>query len=253
MWGTVLFLGLVSATEPTRIAIAAILIGLRRPFLNLLMFWVGLLISGAGLALAAQFLLHDYLPHIVQVLRFAAASPAIPPIKIAFGVLAISVAATLVIRSKTRQAVLSQAVLEPVPVPVGGPAAVKLQSKKPSMFSPAALSRLWIGIVEGGSAGMAFIAGMATSCPPIEFWGAVLAILASGAPGGMQVTAFLMFMLVAYAIAELPLLCYVAAPAKTRIVVTRLHGWLRAHRRPIFLWFMSAFGALMITGGVGGL
>jgi hypothetical protein len=100
---------------------------------------------------------------------------------------------------------------------------------------------------------MAFIAGLATSAPPVEFWGAVLAILASGAAAGTQVSAVVVFMLVGYAIAEVPLICYLAAPAKTRAVVTRLHGWLRAHARPVFLAFLSAFGVIMIAGGVGGL
>lgn len=249
MWGSVLFFGLICAAEPTRIGVAAILVGLPRPFLNLLAFWIGLLVAGAALALAGLFLLSDYVAQIVHVVRFATASPAVPPIKIAFGVLAISIAAMLVMRYKARQGVPA-----PVPVPVGGPSGLELQPKKPTVFSALLFSpSSWAALVEGGSVVMAFIAGMATSAPPLEFWGAILAILASGAAGGTQVSAVVVFMLVGYAIAEIPLVCYLTAPAKTRAIVAQLQGWLRAHARPIFLAFLSLFGVLMIAGGVGGL
>lgn len=241
-----MFFALVCAVEPTRIGLAALLVGLPRPFLNLLAFWIGLLVSGAALALAGLVLLRDYLPRIVRAVRFATASPALPPIKIALGALVISIVAMLVVRSRVRRAA-------PVPIPVGGPSGMELQSKKPSVFWLLSLPRVLPGLVKSGSVAMAFIAGLCTSAPPVEFWGAVLAILASGAPGGMQLSAWVMFMLVAYAIAEIPLICYLAAPAKTGAIVTRLHGWLRAHSRPISLVFLSAFGALMVAGGVGGL
>ena len=253
MWGTVLFFAIVCAAEPTRIAITAMLVALPRPFPNLLAFWIGLLISGAALALAGMVLLRDYLPRIVQTLRLVTSSPALPPIKIAFGVLAIFIVATLVARSRARQ-MASVAPVAPVPVPIGGPSGLELQPNKPSAFSLRALSRIsWPALVERGSVGMAFMAGLAMSAPPLEFWGAVLAILASGAAAGTQVSAVVVFMLVGYAIAEIPLICYLAAPSKTRSFVARLHGWLGLHRRPIFLTCLSAFGVLMIAGGVGGL
>jgi hypothetical protein len=141
-----------------------------------------------------------------------------------------------------------------VPVPIGGPTGAELQPNKTSTFSLRALSRIsWPALVERGSVGMAFMAGLAMSAPPLEFWGAVLAIGASGATGGTQVSAVVVFMLVGYAIAEIPLICYLAAPSKTRSVVARLHAWLGLHRKPIFLSCLGAFGVLMIAGGVGGL
>jgi hypothetical protein len=252
MWGTVLMFALMCACEPTRIGIAALLVALPRPFRNLLAFWLGLWTSAVGLALAGLFLLRDYIAPIMQVLRFAAASPVVPPIKIIFGVLAISIAAMLFVRSSVRQAAPV-----PVPVPVGGHSGWELASKRPTVFSRVstfALGRLsWSAVLDRGSVKMAFVAGLSTSAPPIEFCGAVLAILASGAAAGTQVSAFLMFMLVAYAIAEIPLVCYLAAPTKTPAIATQLNGWLRAHPRPIFLSFLSVFGVLMVAGGVGSL
>jgi hypothetical protein len=253
MWGTVLFFALLCAAEPMRIAIAAVLVALPRPFPNLLAFWIGLFVSGGALALVGMVLLRDYLPLIIETLRQATSSPALPPIKIGLGVLSIFIVATLVARSRARQ-VTPAAALAPVPVPIGGPTGMELQPNKPSGFSLRALSRLsWPALVERGSVGMAFLAGMAMSAPPLEFWGAVLAIVASGTTGGTQVSAVVVFMLVGYAIAEIPLICYLAAPAKTRSIVARLHAWLGLHRRPIFLTCLGVFGVLMVAGGVGGL
>lgn len=253
MWGTVLFFAVVCAAEPTRIAIAAMLVALPRPFPNLFAFWIGMLVSGAALALAGMVLLRDYLPRIIQTLRLATSHPAVPPIKIAFGVLAILTVATMMARPRARQGAVA-APLAPVPVPIGGPTGMELQPDKPSMFSLRALRQIsWPALVERGSVKMAFMAGLAMSAPPLEFWGAVLAILASGATGGTQVSAVVVFMLVGYAIAEIPLICFLAAPAQTRSLVARFHTWLGLHRRPIFLSCLSAFGVLMIAGGVGGL
>ncbi len=246
MWGTVLFFAVICAVEPTRIGLAALLVALPRPFLNLLAFWIGLVISGFGLALAGLFLLRDYLPRIIHAFRFASASPVVPPIKVAFGVLAISVVAMLAARSRMRQAVPV-----PVPVPYGGPSGLELEKNKLRLWSPLSLPRRLPVLVKSGSVGMAFIAGLCTSAPPLEFWGAVLAILASGATGGTQVSAVVMFLLVGYAIAEIPLICYLASPSKTRSIVAQLHGWLRAHSRPISLSCLGVFGVLMIAGGVG--
>jgi hypothetical protein len=238
MWGTVLFFALICAAEPTRIGLAAVLVALPRPFRNLLAFWIGLLLSGGALALAGLCLLSDYVAQIDHFMRSAMASPAVPPIKIAFGLLAILVAAALVVRARARQGA-------PVPVPLGGPSGMELQPKKPRVS--------WAAMVEGGSVRMAFVAGLATSAPPIEFWGAVLAILASGAAGGTQVSAVVVFLLVGYLIVEIPLACYLAAPTKTRATVTRFNDWLGVHRRPVVLGFLSLFGVIMIAGGVGGL
>lgn len=81
----------------------------------------------------------------------------------------------------------------------------------------------------------------------------MLVILASGAAVGTQVAAALVFTLVAYTITEIPLIAYVIAPAKTRVVVMGMHGWLCARRRPIFAVLLSAFGAMMLAKGLSDL
>lgn len=80
-----------------------------------------------------------------------------------------------------------------------------------------------------------------------------MTILASGAAASVQVSAAVAFMLVATAIVEIPLVCYVISPAKTQAIVMRLQGWLRAHNKPILLVFLGLFGVFMVVCGVGGI
>ena len=81
------------------------------------------------------------------------------------------------------------------------------------------------GQLEGGSTVVAFVAGLALATPPVEYLAAMIAILASRAPAAEQVGAALMFTLVAFTVAEVPLVSYLATPAKTLAVLHRLNGF----------------------------
>jgi hypothetical protein len=269
MWGTVLFFALVTATEPQRMGIAAMLVGLRRPMQNLFAFWVGLMTSGMAFALVGMFLLRDFLLPFTQFLKTAAHSPLVPPAKIICGVLALAFAVAIVVRSSARRA-MPVPVLAPVPVPVGGPGGladgpsglagmptgVELAPKTPNLLARAVnfgLGRTsWSTLLDKGSVKLAFFAGLGTSASPLEFWGAVLAILASGAAVHVQIGALLMFLLVGFAIAEIPLICHLISPTKTLNVVMRLQGWMRAHQRQLFVGLLSVLGVLMVCGGATG-
>jgi len=240
MWTTVLVLALISATEPQRIGITALLVALPRPMRNLLVYWLGLMTSGFGVAVIALFLLRESMLPVVRAVTSVFESPVVPPIEITVGVLALSLAAMLAVRSSVRQPVAAA-------VSAGGSATMVLEPEKPSMMSRLGMS----GRLESGSVKMAYVAGLGTSMPPVEYWGAIAAILAAGAAAGTQVSAALTFLLVAFAFAEMPLVAYVASPAKTRTVVMQVHVWLRTHRRPLLLAILGMFGAMMIASGAG--
>jgi Sap, sulfolipid-1-addressing protein len=174
--------------------------------------------GGIGFYLAGLFVLRDYIAPAVVVMKSATASPVVPPIKIAVGLLAISLVAMIVVRSRMRRTVRA-----PVPVPIGGPSGLELQPQKPTGLAALSLPRIsWTSRVEGGSVVITFIAGLATSTPPLEFLGAMLAILASGAAASVQVSAALVFMLVASAMVEIPLVFYLISPAWTQATVMSL-------------------------------
>ena len=98
---------------------------------------------------------------------------------------------------------------------------------------------------------VAFVAGLALATPPVEYLAAMIAILASGAPAAEQVGAALMFTLVAFTVVEVPLVSYLATPAKTLAVVQRLNEWMNAHRHAIPAVVIGVFGALLMVTGLG--
>jgi hypothetical protein len=251
MWGLVLLFALSAAQDPLRIGVMTLLIARPRPMHNLLAYWLGLMATGFGAALAALFLLRDFMLPVVRVVTSIAASPVVPPIQIALGVLALSAAAMLVAPSAVRRATYalmpggdpSLGVLQPNPD--CDCSAVALQPKLPAVFSRVSC------LLNGKSLGMAFVAGLCTSTQVIECGAAMIAILASGAGAGTRFSAALLFSLVAFAIVEIPLVSCLVSPAGTKAIVMRLHDWLRAYRRPIFVLMICVVGVFMVANGVG--
>jgi hypothetical protein len=244
MWSAVLLFAIVAAQDPVRIGIMALLISRPRPLSNLLAYWAGLMASGFGAALAALFLLHDFLVPVVRLVHSIATHPAVPPTQIALGVLAISAAAALARPRSVRESAYAL-------LPAGDPAAQTLEPEPPKAWYRWTLPRLsWTAVLEGKSLGMPFVAGLCTSTQLLEFWGAMLIILASGAAVATQILAALVFTLVAYTITEIPLVAYVVSPAKTQAVVMGMHGWLCARRRSIFAVLVGAFGVMLLAKGL---
>jgi Sap, sulfolipid-1-addressing protein len=244
MWGLVLLMALSAAQDPIRIGVMTLLIARPRPMHNLLAYWLGLMATGCGAALVALFLLHDFLLPIGRVASSVAASPVFAPAQIALGVLTLSIAAMITVRCSLRKP--AQAAM-----PGGDSSPLVLQPKKPTIFSPLWWSCRVEGMLECRSLRMAFVAGLCTSTQVIEWGAAMIAIIASGAGTGKQVGATLVFILVAYAITEVPLVSCLVAPTKTQAVVMLLHDWLRAHRRSIFIFMLCLVGAITVMNGVG--
>ena len=98
---------------------------------------------------------------------------------------------------------------------------------------------------------VAFVAGLALATPPVEYLAAIIAILASRATVAAQVGAALMFTLVAFTVVEVPLISYLATPAKTLAVVQRLNEWISARRQAIPAVVVGAVGVLLVVTGMG--
>jgi hypothetical protein len=245
MWSAVLFFGIIAAQDPVRIGIMALLMSRPRPLSNLLAYWFGLMATGFGAALAALFFLHDFLVPVVQLAHSMAAHPILPPIQVALGVLGLSAAGMLVMPRSVRQVAYAL-------MPTGDPANQTVEpTRTPTVLSRLAVPRLsWTAVLEGKSLRMPFVAGMCTSTQLLEFWGAMLVILASGRAAGTQVAAALVFTLMAYIVTEIPLVAYVLSPAKTQSVVMGMHGWLSARRRPIFAMLLGAISAMLLVKGL---
>jgi Sap, sulfolipid-1-addressing protein len=239
MWSAVLVLALVSAVDPVRIGITMLLIARRRPVANLLAYWLGLMATGVGLALALLLLLPEFVLPVTGFVVSAAEDPVVPPLQIALGLLVLPIAAVVAVRARRRTALTSIQDSDPMVQSATAP------SRWSRWSWPALFSGRW-----GDSIGLAFAAGLLSATPPLEYCFAILAIAASGAALGTQVSAAIVFSLVAFAIAEIPLVGYLASPEKTTVAVAKTHDWICAYRRPIFACILGLFGVLMVASGV---
>ena len=235
----VLVLALVAAIDPVRIGIVALLISRPRPMLNLFVFWLSGIAAGIVAALVLLLFLRDLMLSLVRVAVFAAARPAAAHIQVAVGLLAVLIAALIAARFLGPK-------LAPATMTGAQSSVAVLEPKTRTGSSPRPIRRQ----LEGGSLVVAFVAGIAWATPPVEYLAAIIAILASQTAPAGQVIAALMFTLVAFTGAEIPLISYLAMPAKTLAVVLRLHDWISARRQAILAVAAGAFGALLVFSGM---
>ncbi len=236
MWSAVLVLSLVVAMDPVRIGITALLLSRPRPVFNLFVFWLGGMTAGITVALVVLLFLRDLALPALKAAITTVRSPAVAHIQVVIGVLAMLVAARLWAREHAPAAVTGAAGSAPL-----------LQRN-----TATASSRLSIRErLEGGSLAVVFVAGLALATPPIEYLAALITILASTATVGAQVGAALMFTVVAFTVVEVPLIGYLATPAKTLAVMQRLNEWIWARRQVIPCLLIGGVGALLLATGVG--
>ena len=240
MSSAVLVLAIVAAMDPVRIGIVALLISRPRPMRNLLVFWLGGITAGIGAALVVLLLLRDLMFSVMRDVGSAVSSPIVAHIQVAIGVLAMVIAALIAARFLARQRA-------PVPVIRGQSSVLVLEPNTTTRSSRLAIR----GQLEGGSLVVAFVAGVALATPPVEYLTAIIAILTSRAAAAAQVSAALMFTLVAFTVVEIPLISYLATPAKTLAVVLRLDDWVSTRRQAILAVVVGAVGVLLAVSGMG--
>jgi Sap-like sulfolipid-1-addressing protein len=244
MWGTVFLLALAAATDPIRLGIAVLLIALPRPIVSLLAFWLGGMSAGIATALGGLILLRDFLPTVLHNVTATVAIFTRAPIEIAIGVIALSAAALIAMGSSARQPAR-------VPIDDGDRSAVAMQPSTPTAFSR--LTARAHDALGGGRPWVAFVAGLGQSTNPVEYLLALTAIVASGAALGSQISAAVMFTVVVLAVVEIPLVSFLATPAKTQVFMLYLQDQVRTRRRQIFAVILTVAGAMFLARGIGGL
>lgn len=238
MWGTVLALALVAGLDPGRIGIALLVFSRRRPVVHLVALWLGGLAVGVVLAAGALFGLHDIALRAMHRVELATASPTAGQIQIAVGALALVVAAAIAVGFSVRRRVAS---------PADDP------SRRADANAFSAFSRLSTRALDGLQAGppwITFLVGVGITTD-FRYLGALTVILASGAALSSQVGAAAAYTLVGLAFAEVPLVCHLAAPARTRELMSRVHDWVRARRRAVLGVIVAALGVFLMTTGLG--
>jgi hypothetical protein len=240
MWGTVLLLALVATTDPVRIGIAVLLLSRPRPMLNLLAFWLGGIALCIVAGLGALFALRDFALVVIQDMVSPAASSTAGHIQIAIGVLALLIGALISVGFSARQRAR-------VTIPDGDPSVPVLQPSTPTAFSR--LSTRAQDVLEGGSLWVAFVAGLG-SAQLGKYLVALAAILASGVAVGTQISAVVVYTFVACAVAEIPLVSQLVAPAKTDAAMLQVHNWVQARRRQVLAVIIAVVGVYLVTTGM---
>ena len=79
---------------------------------------------------------------------------------------------------------------------------------------------------------------------------AIAAILKSGAEAPTQISALLVFSLVAFVAAEIPLVSFAVAPEATRARVDQLCTWVSTHQRLVVTILASVVGVYLTAIGI---
>ena len=235
MWTTVLALALSVMFEPVRLGLVVLMLHRRRPLLQLLVFLCGGYTMGIGVGLVLLFVLGA---------APLAGHLSVPAVQVVTGLIALLVAGVLAAgfsTSTTRRA----------PATVGGAGGVAVPEPPPGRVAQwSAHARR---LLRGDSLRVAAVGGLAAALPSANYLGAMAAILASGAAPVAQAQALLTFNVTAFAVAEIPLVSYLAAPRQTLAVLATLLGWLRSRTRRDVATVVAAGGCLMLVLGCGGL
>jgi hypothetical protein len=235
MWVTVLALALVAGVDPGRIGIALLLFSRRRAVLHLVALWLGGMAVGVALAAGALFGLHNLALGLMHRVDLATSSSTAGGIQIAIGVFALVVAAAIAIGFSMRQRVTT---------PADDPSR-QTESTAFSRLSARALEAL-----QAGPPWITFLVGVGITTD-FRYLTALTVILASGAALGTQVGAAAAYTLVGLAFAEVPLVCHLAAPERTRALMSRVHDWVQARRRAVLGVIVAALGVFLMTTGMG--
>jgi hypothetical protein len=98
-----------------------------------------------------------------------------------------------------------------------------------------------------------FVAGAASTIPPIEGLAVLTVIMASRADLGTQFSAFMVFVLLMLSVIEIPLVSYLVRPDKTLEVMAYIQNWVQAHLRLIMHSLVTVGGVSAVVQGVASL
>jgi Sap, sulfolipid-1-addressing protein len=225
MWITLLAMAVAVSLEPFRIAMTVVMVNRPRPLLQLLAFLVGGFAMGIVVGTIALFVLRPAL---------GSAHFTLPKVQIVVGSIllinAAVVATGVVGRGRRGDGGVSQAASTSGPL---------MTRTKQLLNSPS----LWI----------AGVGGLGIALPSVDYLAVLALIAASGAAATAQLGALLLFNVVAFGFVELPLVCYLIAPDRTRATLSELQDWVRRRRRRDVAILLAVVGCVLLGAGLAGL
>lgn len=249
MWATVAMFAVMAMWDPVRLGVAVFVVMRNRPIPALFVFCLGGLTSSLLVGLSAVYLLHGTTKRLIADMNSSTQSIDPADAKIVIGALVLLVAVALLFRAGTKT---------PVPVAAAGSGSSatetepEIEPEEPESAS-SLTGRLtaWARrLMRSQSLWVSFLAGLwAGPGPHVELVGALGVILASGQCKSTQVAAVVMYAVVSFAFAEIPLLCYLIAPAKTQQYLAHVPNWLRARRIWVIATALTLLGLYLVFTG----
>jgi hypothetical protein len=224
MWITLLAMAVAVSLEPFRIGMTVLMINRPQPLLQLVAFLAGGFAMGITVGLIVLFVLRPAL---------GSAHFTLPGVQIVVGVV-----------------LLINAALVATGLRVG---------KRDEGFAGLASRRLeplatrTRQLLNGRSLRTAAVAGLGIALPSVDYLAVLALIVASGAAASVQVGALLLFKVVAFGFVEIPLICYLVAPDRTRAGLSALQDWLRTRRRRAVTILLAVVGCVLLAAGLAGL
>src|SRR5262245_54350870 len=166
MFVTVLVMALAVSLEPFRIGMTVLMLNRPRPLLQLLAFLCGGFAMGMSVGLVVLFGLRRALS--------GSSYFTLPLVQLLLGALALAVAAVVTVKPNVSRD--------------AGPGRLLAQAQR---------------LLNGRSLWVAAVAGLGIALPSVDYLAALAVILASGAAATAQVSALLMFNVVAFALVEI--------------------------------------------------
>jgi hypothetical protein len=108
-------------------------------------------------------------------------------------------------------------------------------------------------VLSRGTAPIAFAVGVILNLPGAFYLVALKDIAVSGHSFGRQVFAIVVFNLIMFVLAEVPLLGYSFAPEETQAKVEALNGWMAGHARQIVIFVATTIGLYLVARGLLGV
>jgi hypothetical protein len=224
MWITLMAMAVAVSLEPFRIGMTILMINRPRPLLQLLAFLTGGFAMGIAVGVIVLFILRP---------AVGSAHFTLPRVQIIVGaVLLINAVVVGTGRLGTR----------------GGNGSAGLASGR---LKPVATRGRQL--LNGRSLWTAGVAGLGIALPSIDYLAVLALIVASGAAASVQVGVLLLFNVVAFAFVEIPLVCYLVAPGRTRAALSALQDWLRTRRRRAVTILLAVVGGVLLGAGLAGL
>ncbi|MCT7371320.1 hypothetical protein A7R75_20185 [Mycolicibacterium llatzerense] len=245
VWAAVVMFAVMAMWDPVRLGVAVFIVIRHRPIPALFVFCLGGIASSLLVGLSAVYLLHGTTKRLIADMNSTTDSIDPADAKLAIGGLVLLVAVALLFRAGTKT---------PVPAAVTGSAGSRAdvqEEAEPESSSLTARLTTWARkLMRSQSLWMAFLAGLwAGPGPHVELVGALGVILASGQCKSTQVAAVVVYAIVSFAFAEIPLLCYLIAPAKTQQYLELVPNWLRARRIWVMATALTLLGVYLLVSG----